>query len=241
MWKIITYPLLSCAVACGGLASSDVVGKPAQPAGSAGAGGMPSAGGAGGTVAEPPTQVEVVDDVDHLGGPYPAVPAGSSAFFWRKGLGNWFVSFSDGSGGHDASIDQIIPSRGESSKAYHVIGPAPGVAVDLWAQLDHRQGRGVDLSAYSGISFWARGNNPNAKLTVAFGVDGKFFDARSGPPWAQKGLPISKDWAQFTVMFDGLDLKVNAVSSIDFIGTSDVEPIDLWVDDLAFLCRSGCP
>lgn len=246
----ISYFLVLATVACGGVAAADKSSKPSQPDDGTGAGGMlgiaGAAGfdmaGAGGLATEPPVnQIEVVDDVDQTDGRYPAVPPGSSAFFWRKGLGNWFVSFSDGSGGHDASVDQIIPPRGASSKAYHVGSPAPGVAIDLWAQLDHLHASAVDLSGYFGISFWARKNNPSAELTVAFGADGKFFNPGPGTPWPQQALPISADWTQVTVLFEHLNLNVKAVSSIDLVATSGAEPLDLWVDDLVFLCRGACP
>ena len=118
---------------CGGAARRDGAG----PAGEA---------GAGPTV--PPTsspadnEVEVVDDMDHVDTDYPAVPEGSSSFFWRGGLGNWFVAFSDGVR-RDAVIEETDLPEGQRGKACHAAGTA-GTGVDLWAQLNHPSGDQVD-------------------------------------------------------------------------------------------------
>jgi hypothetical protein len=224
----ILYLLLLSAVACGGAA---VVDKP-TPGSDSNAG----AGGAlGGT--PPDDQIQAVDNVGESNGQYPAVPAGSSAFFWRGGLGNWFVSSSDGSYG-DAPIADVIPPRGDSQKAYHVLQASPGVVVDLFAQLHHPEGTPVDLSAYAGVSFWARLDSPSGVIAVAFGADGQLSKLASVP---QKLVSLGGDWAQFLVRFDDVNLDRSAVSSIDFVldGSSDLR--GLWLDELGFLCQGNCP
>jgi len=113
-----------------------------------------------------------------------------------------------------------------------------GTSVDLWAQLNHPQGTGVDLGSYSGVSFWARENGSGGELIVAFGANGQFAKVASAP---KKVVSLSEDWRQFEVRFDGLGLDSAAVSSIDFVISGRAEPIDLWVDDLGFLCRGNCP
>jgi len=212
--------------ACGGAATVDT---PSDIAG---------AGAAGAGAALPDNQIQVVDDVDHAGGQYPPVPSGSSAFFWRGGLGNWFVSRSDGTAFRDASVDSVVPPRGTSTKAYHVSEPNVGTAVDLWAQLNHPAGTGVDLGSYSGLTFWARLSGSSDELTVAFGANGQLSNVASAP---QKVVSISQDWSQFVVHFDDLGFDSSDVSSIDFVVGSLREPLDLWIDDLAFFCRGNCP
>jgi hypothetical protein len=133
--------------ACGGVAAGDDEMHGAQPEDGA----PPGAAGAP-TGTSPANKIQVVDDVDHASSQYPETPAGSSAFFWRGGL-DWFVSASDGSATRDAKSDEVTPPRGESTKAYHVSDTNPGTALDLWAQLNHPQGTGVDLGAYAGIAF----------------------------------------------------------------------------------------
>jgi hypothetical protein len=224
----IFYLLLLALVACGGVTRVDEPSAGSRPASSAGAGGALD------------DQTEIVDDVDHTGAAQPAGPPGSSAFFWRGGLGNWFVSFSDGPY-RDASVDAVVPPRGESQKAYHVTETTRGTAVDLWAQLQHPQGAGVDLSSYTAVSFWARLYSPGAELTVAFGANGQFSRVDSEAPVAHKVVSLSEDWTEFVVRFDEVRLDPTSVSSIDFVVGGRDGSFDLWVDDLAFLCKGTCP
>lgn len=229
----ISCLFFSAAVACGGTAVVDKATVGSESTGGAGAGG-------GSANLRPNDQIQSVDDVDHAGGQYPPVPPGSSAFFWRGGLGNWFVTSSDGSS-RDAPIDDVIPPRGDSHKAYHVTETAPGVGIDLWAQLNHPQGSGVDLSPYVAMSFWARMDSPGSKLTVAFGSNGQISSVISTPSSVpQKVVSLSEVWAQFVVRFDEVGLKPKSVSSIDFVA-SGTGSIGLWVDDLGFLCQGTCP
>jgi hypothetical protein len=229
----ILYLLLLSVVACGGVTVTDKPTVGSEPSNSAGA------GGALGTI--PPDQIQVVDDVGHAGGQYPAVPPGSSSFFWWGGLGNWFVSSSDGSVDGDASIDDVIPPRGDSDKAYHVSKKNPGAAIDLWAQLDHPVGNGVDLSAYAGVSFWARLDSPSGELTVAFGANGEFSNVDSIAPVPQKVVSLSGSWTQYVVRFDEVGLNRTSVSSIDFVIGGRGDALGLWVNDLGFLCQGSCP
>jgi hypothetical protein len=240
----VFFSLLLSVVACGGSAVVDMPTLGSEnKAGAGGAfGGAPPDNqslnaGVGGALggAPPDNQIQVVDDVGDPGGPYPQAPG--SAFFWRYGLGNWFVSGSDGSF-RDASVDDVIPPRGSRQKAYHAMQTKPGVAVDLFAQLHHPQGDGVDLTAYAGVSFWARLDSPSGQLTVAFGANGQFSKLASVP---QEVVPISGDWTQFLVRFADLDLDRTSVSSIDFVLGSSSEPLGLWVDDLGFSCQGNCP
>jgi len=217
--------------ACGGVAAGDKETQGAQPSG-----GAPSGGAGAPAETLPADQVQVVDDVDHGSSQYPETPPGSSAFFWRGGLGNWFVSASDGSATRDAKTDEVTPPRGDSTRAYHVSETSAGTVIDLWAELNHPQGTGVDLGAYAGIAFWARLNDSKGALTVAFSAKGRFSNVASAP---QKVVPVSADWKQFVVRFDEVGIDTSAVSSIDFV--VEGAPIELWVDDLALVCRADCP
>jgi hypothetical protein len=158
-----------------------------------------SAGGCGGAterdggnaVSAGGSSIEVIDDMDNTDGQYPSVPPGSTAFFWRGGLGNWFVTTSDGVM-HDAAIDEVVPAQPEGDKACHASGSGDGVGVDLWAQLDHPQGRAVDVGDYAGIAFSARLSGVNSALIVAFGASGRFFVDAAGV--AQQTLVVSNEW-----------------------------------------------
>ncbi|MES1174967.1 MAG: hypothetical protein ABUL62_11640 [Myxococcales bacterium] len=219
--------------ACGGVSAVDQSSPSSQPTDDAHAGAA-----AAPTDLLPDGKLEVVDDIDHADGQYPPVPPGSSSFFWRGGLGNWFISSSDGSRTRDASVEDVVPPRGENTKAYHLEQAAPGTTVDLWAQLNHPEGTAVDLRSYSGIAFWARRTGTSAKLTVAFGANGQISTLESVP---QQVVSVSESWTQLVIRFDDLKLNSTAVSSIDLVVDGRTEPIDLWVDDLALVCRSNCP
>jgi hypothetical protein len=218
--------------ACGGMSAVDQPNPSSQPPDNARAGAA-----AAPTDQLPDGKVEVLDDVDHTDSQYPP-PRSPASFFWRGGLGNWFISTSDGSGTRDASVDDVVPPRGESTKAYHVTQAISGTAVDLWAQLNHLQGTGVDLRSYSGIAFWARLNGSRSQLTVAFGANGRLASIGSTP---QQVVSISQSWTQFVIRFDDLNVDSEAVSSIDFVVEGGNEPVDFWIDDLALICRGDCP
>ncbi|GEM_PF-3016546 len=212
------------AIACGGAVAKDHT----QAA---------AAGGSAASMQEP-TMTELLDDVDHAGSGYPQVPAGSSGFFWRGGLANWFVTPAEGRQS-DAKADETGTSTGqEAGKAYHVSGDGQSLGVDLWVELDHPSRRPVDLSAYSGISFRARLIGAASSLAVAFSANGQYFARGAFAP----AVTTSGEWQTITLPFANVvDLDSSAISSIDFIVTSGGAPFDLWVDDLALRCRGKCP
>jgi hypothetical protein len=226
-WVKLLIGLLPCAVACGG-----TVAKDKATAGTAGATATP--------MGEPKT-VEVIDDVDHAGSDYdyPPLPPGSSGFFWRGGLGNWFATSAEGRS-QDAPIEETVTSTGETGKAYHVSGDGQSLGVELWAQLNHPTGLAVDLSAYSGISFKAREVGVSGAFIVAFGANGQFFQGATSSP--ETTFDTSDVWQTFTVRFEEVGhLDPSAISSIDFILASGDAPFDLWVDELALICSGKCP
>jgi hypothetical protein len=185
-----------------------------------------------------------VGDFDH---PLPGLdnlPTYSSSFFWGSPdtgvrLGNWFVTGADGDL-HDAVIDAVDPPRGDSTLACRVNGAAFADAVDLYAQLDHPSSRPVDLSAYSGLSFWARLNPPTAKLVVALNVDGVALLSEASVTGLVSGSFLATaDWQRFELPF-GDAARTSSVRSIDFVVLRGGEALDLWIDELS-LCRGACP
>lgn len=191
-------------------------------------GGAPSASG-GSSGDDQPTTVPVGEAP---GAESPAVPAGSAAFFWRYGLGNWFVTSSAGEL-RDAVVDQS-----DGVKIWKAATRA-GATVDLWAQLNHPSGSGLDLSAYSGISFEARLISSAARVSVAFGADGDFSVGSSVSPRQQK--TVTSSWSSYEVLFADAGQDPAGVSSIDFITGDSTEPLELSIRNLALTCDGPCP
>jgi hypothetical protein len=194
-------------------------------AGTGGQGGAPSASGS-----------EVIDDTGDSS-PDPAEPA---AFYWWNGIGNWFV---DGPPAekiqHDATTSEIVPPRGDSREAFRVQGDGEAQGLDLYAQLHHPDGSAVDLSAYAGIGFSARLYGASDRLVVALTPGAPYFRASGDVPSVV--LSVSQDWQDFTLPFDAFGTDGRAVANIDFVAGAGGGEFDLWVDDLALLCRGECP
>jgi hypothetical protein len=186
-----------------------------------------------------------VGDLDHpppgLGNP----PTDKPSFFWGSPdggirIGNWFVVGADAAV-HDAVIDDVDPPRGDSTLACHVQGTAFADAVDLYAQLDHPSSRPVDLSAYSGLAFWARLNPPTAKLVVALNVEGPALLSEDSVTGLVSGsFPVTADWQRFELPFTDA-ARTSSVVSIDFVVLGGGEALDLWIDELSLLCAGACP
>lgn len=186
---------------------------------------------------------EMIDDMeDHTDG-RPTAPL-PSTFFWGSPspthIGNWFVSWSDGST-KDADIAVIDPPRTDSRKAREIKSTQAGRSADLWAQLDHPAGRPVDLSAYRGLAFWVRLVGGGGKLIVAID-DGSgagstaTSKARGGvPPLPAQTLAVTGEWQQFVLRFEDFGIQPTAVASIDFVVAGDADTFDVWIDDLAVL------
>ena len=183
----------------------------------------------------------MIDDMEiHTDG-RPAAPL-PSTFFWGSPnpthIGNWFVSWSDGST-KDAEIVVIDPPRADSRRAREIKSLQAGRSADLWAQLDHPSGGPINLSTYGGVAFWARLTEGSAKVVVAFD-DGSgagstaSSKARGGvPPFPAQTLAVSAEWQQFVLRVEDLGLQPIALASVDFVVVADATPFDLWIDDLA--------
>ncbi len=175
-----------------------------------------------------PTFVMIDDMEEHADGV--GVPT-LSAFIWQSPgtvrIGNWFVSSPDGST-KDVGKPFIEPPRGDSHRAREIRSDT-ATSADLWAQLDHPQGREVDLSAYAGLVFWARLTGSGGVLDVALdrlsGGGGAFFksDVTSLPTWE---LSVSEEWQQFTLRFDDLPTPTTGAVSVDFVVPGTAGPFE---------------
>jgi hypothetical protein len=160
----------------------------------------------------------------------------------------------------DAFVEPIVPPRGSSTLARHVRGVGVWTAVDLLAQLNHPSQGPVDLSAFAGIAFWARLTSPSGRLIAflrdqdPFSGPQDFFPAEfTSSPWFAQSVAASSQWQHFILLFNdfrqgivsgnasGRALHTNAITTIDFVTGFDGEAFDLWIDDLAVLCRGSCP
>ena len=198
------------------------------------AGGTSATGGAaaiGGSTTDMPggaTSVPLDDDT----GSYPAVPAGSAAFFWRGGLGNWFITtFLDPV--HDAAF-----SNEDGHKVWQA-SDERGVTVDLWAQLNHPAGTPVDLSDYSGIVFDARLVGKSDQIEVGFNANGNFTEAQGWLPEQQ--LTATGAWQTHALAFDTAGADAANISSIDFVVSGQDAPFELSIRNLALRCKAQCP
>jgi hypothetical protein len=228
-----------------GVAQSGGTTGVAQSGGAAGvAQGAGTGGGLamGGTGTSGAPNESSIDDVDHSGGGFDTglPPNSGSGFVWAEGLGNWFVTSPppDQIQG-DAQAADIVPPRGDSTKAYRVQGSGHDQGVDLFAQLHHPQGDPADLSAYAGIAFWTRLDGSSGQLVVALTPSGRYFGAVDPVPSVE--LSVSNEWQNFELPFEAFGTDGHAVASIDFVVGQGGDAFDLWVDDLALLCRDACP
>jgi hypothetical protein len=190
-------------------------------------------------------------EIDRAG--FPTTPPGSSGFFYRFGLGNWFVSSPNGLVG-DALITNLEPRRGDSQRACHLTGTGQAGGLDLWAQLDHPRFLPIDLRAYAGISFWARMSGAAGRVTVAINDTNhnSVFEADARrTPLLVRTVTVG-DWQRFILLFDDFErtlatppdkapIDASRVFSFHFIAGRDGRPFDLWIDDLELLCRGVCP
>jgi hypothetical protein len=214
--------------AAGGTGGSIGTGAEGGTGGSSGTGGSET-GGIGGESVAPIDDMEGNDELQ--------LPPGS--FYWGRALGFWFYSTSEVIG--DAATEDIDPPRGDSKRAYRITDEGLIDGMDLWAQLDHPNNRSFDLSAYAGITFWARLETPSGRLVVALMDGTPYFGAKAnGEDIRSVTLEASPEWQRFVIPFDAFGESVTSASSIDFIAGIGGEPFDLWIDDLAFVCNGPC-
>jgi hypothetical protein len=211
----------------------------------------------------------MLDDMEP--GPLNFEPAGGAAFISpvTGRIGNWFMSAAGvvPTSWGDAYGDDIVPPRGDSKRARHARGAQLADIYDVYVQLDHPSGRPVDLSAYAGVVFWARlpftGKNMrqndlivglrDRQARATYFDDARIDDADPGNWFAQR-VRVGLEWQRFVLLFDDFrqgirspasaarrTLDTSEMISIDFIVYPDGRDYDLWIDDVALLCRGTCP
>jgi hypothetical protein len=210
------------------------------PSDGGGSGGSAAGGGAG----DGPS-LFIIDDMEFH--PEKVTPPLPSTFSWGTPLdvhfGNWFVSWSDESGIRDVGISDIVPPRNESRHARELVRGDSVRDANLQVQLDHLGDRAINLTVFAGITFWARLTGGGGKLVVALDFSGVYFKSQAAGTsrLSAQTIDVTNDWKQFTLPFGTFGVEPRHVVSIDFIVAGDVESFDLWIDDLALVCRDACP
>ena len=186
--------------------------------------------------------INTLDD-ENRAGAAPMVPFPPAIFWQAPGgqwkIGNWFLT---SEGVHDVGLSPIEPPRDGSTQARHVSGDGFPAGVVLWLQLDHPRGGLVDLSAYAGLTFWARMASSDRKLDVLLN-DGSTDPApwTGLPPAAYASVAIGSEWQEVTLSFEALGVSEPKATSIDFHVGDGGKSYDLWIDDLSFFCVGPCP
>ena len=224
----------------GGAGGSAQTGGTTQAGSSTQAGGTPQAGAS----AQGGAAGYVTLDDEHAGDGRPVPPPNTAAFFWGSNsagwrIGNWFVT-SDKV--RDALLQPIEPPRGDSTEARRASGQGFASGAVLWLQLDHLHSSPVDLSAYSGISFWARLEGTPSTVVVSLN-DGSHPSGSLEGRATLPSVPLTPGdtWQQFTLPFAAFGLSQVKLTSVEFFVGDKGEMFDLWIDDFALTCSDACP
>lgn len=183
------------------------------------------------TTVTPPQTYELIDGVEET------YESSASGFLWSKAIGNWFTYAEGGRIQGDSVRIEIDPPRDENHYAYWAGGDS--AVLDLSAQLMHPQAYEVDLSAYAGVSFWARGTGTDLRVNLAVNAISLFSDSRASEA-PQKQIALTDEWQRFDVTFEELG-SGTSISTIDFLIDGSAGAFDFWVDDLSLICNGSCP
>jgi len=153
---------------------------------------------------------------------------------WKKlGDGNiytglWFVAVdmkgnSISPSNSDWKYDKDVCSA-DADTSLHIQGTGyTGWGVSFDATMDATDGGTVNISAFDGVAFWARGDSSQVTITVTDGDGAK-----------EKAVPkfIGTNWQEYKVKFPaGVNLsKVEVIH----IGLGPSPSYDLWIDDVTF-------
>jgi hypothetical protein len=160
--------------------------------------------------------------------------------------GYWYTAVNeDGTGsgvlpepGEDCPPEELSTPRGESAWAMHISGDWTG---DTWAAavgFNFLSGNNpVEGSAFAGVTFWARSDDPSPIVKVQFiteaVTDQGHFEielSELDDTWKQFQIswddPYQPEWA------DPVGFDEDGLTKIQFQLTSGA--IDLWVDDVRF-------
>ena len=200
-----------------------------------------SAASSGGDAGAPEEQTESIDGVEP--GTVPSLARAPAGFYWSGGFGNWFVCTPPGNSGSpihgDAQTADIVPPRGDSTHAFRLQGSGEPLGADLYAQLEHPSGGAADLTAYTGIAFWAKLDGDSDQLAVGLSARAPYCSASTDVTTVTVAVP--NEWQRFELPFGSFGADGHAVANIEFIVGAGGGAFDLWVDDLSLVCRGECP
>jgi hypothetical protein len=162
-----------------------------------------------------------------------------------------------------AAIAELTPPRGDSRRAFHMVGGPYEDGADLFVDFHPVGGaitNQVDLGRYLGVVFWMRGT-PASHVYLAIqdgsvaGTGHEFWEAElvHNMPWPSRRLLAEGRWQRHVVLFEDLErgqgsntqpghLDTSSIHSIHFIvGTGGASGrFDVWIDDVSLLCRAPC-
>jgi hypothetical protein len=226
-------------------------GDSATAAGMTGGGTTTAGNGGSGIVVDPPSGIEMLDDMEDGNQYLPAKPP-------RYGF--WYVNGDASPGAKLVKIEQLItglvPARAASTKAAHFTATGYvgwGATVGLSFSDAAQKRKPYDTGDAVGISFWVRGSlkASDPMLTVLFPIpDTDPSGTHCGG--TDQGLcldhyktlvPVTADWKQITVLFSSLHqggwgAPVDAFEPEQLLGiewSAADAAIDVWLDDLALL------
>lgn len=173
------------------------------------------------------------------------------------GLGSWFFTAPPKPGLPMAVVAAVDPSRGSSQRAWRVPLPEGSAPVSLRVDLHGPKFPAVpfaDLSAYAGIAFWSRGSLPSIHLVAAVedSASGRVNVHQAGPLSGPLGftqpVKVGSEWRRHIILFDDLvaldeskgKLDTTALWAVNFVADS-ASAAELWIDDVALLCKGACP
>jgi hypothetical protein len=228
-------------------------GGPQGTAGSA-SGGSTGAAGSGGSGAV----ADMVDDFEDNDG----------RIIQAQGRQGPWHTFNNQNGGNQvpAFNGTFAPAAGganNSAYAVHTTGSGysfAGVGFDLSNSTttpESPQSQAYNASAYSGISFWAKGNG-NLRVELAqksFVPTDRGGSCSSGSCWNVYGSrevqgKLTSSWQQFTIMFNSSMMQREDGSKSPAFDPSQLMSIsfkhegstfDFWIDDVQFIGGSGNP
>jgi hypothetical protein len=231
--------------------SSPVVGGSgsAETAGASSQGGV-TAGSDGGGPTNPPSGVDLLDDMED--GNFYIAPK-------PPRYGFWYVAGDTTAGAKLPKIEELIgtlvPSREASTSAVHFTASGFkgwGSSVGL-SFTDAGSKRGAyDAGGAFGVSFWVRGSvSDNVKLRVLFPLMGTDPTGKlcGGTQQGQcldhfaTQVSVGPDWQQVTLLFSSLHqagwgVPLAAFDPKQLLGiewSAAIANVDVWIDDLALL------
>jgi hypothetical protein len=179
------------------------------------------------------------------------------------GLASWELATADGAAAAMPQREFAAPDlpRDDSTRAQHIRVATPGTIdarFDMHGpQFSTGKAPYPDLSAYAAVAFWARApaaTSTSTSIIVALDdghAPGTSYAATrdSANAWFEHPVTLSSEWRRHILLFDDFRRpndpdalpSTKWVWSIHFLGGLDGGGAELWIDDLALLCRGTCP